>query len=86
MTKPPTIGGRKYCNFGVANVAILVADAINTAHNLTGDAQVTVDDLVISKGYADKDILLLGLSLRIEDELQASCITHGLLIDMLITL
>ena len=40
----------------------------NTAHNLTGDAQVTVDDLVISKGYADQRYITSGLPLRIEEE------------------
>lgn len=67
----PTIGGPvNAANFGVANVAISseAADAINTAHNLTGDAQVTVDDLVISKGYADQRYITSGLPLRIEEE------------------
>ena len=67
----PTLGGPlNAAGFGIAKVGISteVANQFNTAHNLTGDAQITADDLVISKGYADQRYITSGLPLRVADE------------------
>ena len=67
----PTIGGpMNAAGFGIANVAITTeaANEINTTHNLTGEQAVNVDDLVISKGYADQRYITSGLPLRIAEE------------------
>jgi len=67
----PTLGGSlNAAGFGIAKVGISaeVASAFNSTHNLTGDAQINTDDLVISKGYADQRYITSGLPLRVADE------------------
>ena len=67
----PTLGGSlNAAGFGIGKVGISaeVANAFNTTHNLTGDAQISTDDLVISKGYADQRYITSGLPLRVAPE------------------
>jgi len=65
----PTLGGPLDAGgFGIANVGIstIEAERLNTTHdNLSG---LTVDDLVITKGYADQRYITSGLPLRVADE------------------
>ena len=65
----PTLGGPlNAAGFGIANPGIssLIADAVNAAHD--GVSNITVDDLVITKGYADQRYITSGLPLRVADE------------------
>ncbi|MBE27435.1 MAG: hypothetical protein CMN33_07105 [Saprospirales bacterium] len=65
----PTLGGPLDAGgFGIANVGIssIEAERLNTTHdNLSG---LTVDDLVITKGYADQRYITSGLPLRVAEE------------------
>jgi len=65
----PTLGGPLDAGgFGIANVGIssVEAERLNTTHdNLSG---LTVDDLVITKGYADQRYITSGLPLRVAEE------------------
>jgi len=65
----PTLGGPiDAAGFGIGNVGIstAAAEALNAAHdNLSG---LTVDDLVITKGYADQRYITSGLPLRVQEE------------------
>ena len=58
---PLNVGGN-----GIANVAISqnAIDEFNARHNTT----LTVDDLVITKGYADRRYISSGLPIRVADE------------------
>jgi len=65
----PTLGGPlNAAGFGIANpgISTVVADAVNAAHD--GVSNITVDDLVITKGYADQRYITSGLPLRVADE------------------
>ena len=65
----PTLGGPlNAAGFGIANPGIssAIADAVNAAHD--GVSNITVDDLVITKGYADQRYITSGLPLRVADE------------------
>ena len=65
----PTLGGPLDAGgFGIANVGISTTEAerLNTTHaNLSG---LTIDDLVITKGYADQRYITSGLPLRVAGE------------------
>ena len=65
----PTLGGPLDAGgFGIANVGISTAEAerLNTTHaSLSG---ITIDDLVITKGYADQRYITSGLPLRVAEE------------------
>ena len=65
----PTLGGPlNAAGFGIANVGIstAAAEAMNAAHDSLNN--ITVDDLVITKGYADQRYITSGLPLRVADE------------------
>jgi len=65
----PTLGGPlNAAGFGIANVGIstAAAEAMNSAHDSLNN--ITVDDLVITKGYADQRYITSGLPLRVADE------------------
>jgi hypothetical protein len=67
----PTLNGPLYAaGFGIASVGISeeAAAAVNTRHAADGVAGITVDDLVITKGYADQRYITSGLPLRVADE------------------
>jgi hypothetical protein len=67
----PTLNGPLYASgFGIAGVGISeeAANAVNTRHFSDGVSGITVDDLVITKGYADQRYITSGLPLRIADE------------------
>ena len=71
----PSLGGPLNANskFSIANVAV-DQDAVsnfNAVHNLQGDAQISIDDLVIDKKYADRSYQakeVAGGGLRLGDE------------------
>jgi hypothetical protein len=57
-------------NKGIANVAITeqaVTDW-NLTHNLNDGSDITIDDLVITKGYADNRYIAGNLPVRLDDE------------------
>ena len=65
----PTLGGPvNAAGYGIANVGISTsaANAVNAAHD--GVSGVTIDDLVITKGYADQRYITSVLPLRIATE------------------
>ena len=65
----PTIGGPvNAAGYGIANVGIstAAANAVNASHD--GVSGITIDDLVITKGYADQRYITSGLPLRIATE------------------
>ena len=65
----PTLGGPiNAAGFGIAGVAISdeAALAVNLAHD--GLSNITIDDLVITRGYADQRYITSGLPLRTDDE------------------
>jgi hypothetical protein len=67
----PSLNGPLYANgFGIAGVGISdeAAAAVNTRHAADGVTNVTVDDLVITKGYADQRYITSALPLRIAEE------------------
>ena len=65
----PTLGGPlNAAGFGIANVGIstAAAEAMNAAHDSLSN--ITIDDLLISKGYADQRYITSGLPLRVAEE------------------
>ena len=67
----PTLNGPLWAaGFGIAGVGISqdAADTVNARHNADGVSGVTVDDLVITKGYADQRYITSGLPLRVAEE------------------
>jgi len=67
----PTLNGPLYAaGFGIAGVGISeeAATLVNTRHNADGVSGITVNDLVITKGYADQRYITSGLPLRVADE------------------
>ena len=63
----PSLGASLYANNkGIAGVAITTA----AAEDFLADhgVEVTIDDLVITKGYADRRYITSGLPIRIEEE------------------
>lgn len=65
----PTLGGHLNAgNFAIAGVAISesAATALNSQPNR--DTQYTIDDLVITRGYADRRYITSGLPIRIAGE------------------
>ena len=69
--KPALGGGLNAQGYGIANVGIdqAAADEWNSKHNFSPErADITVDDLVITKGYADSRYVAGDRPLRIGDE------------------
>ena len=69
--KPALGGGLNAQGYGIANVGIdqTAADEWNSKHNFSPErADITVDDLVITKGYADSRYVAGDRPLRIGDE------------------
>src|SRR6056300_396801 len=67
----PTLNGPLYAaGFGIASVGISeeAAAAVNTRHAADGVTGITIDDLVITKGYADQRYITSGLPLRVAEE------------------
>jgi len=66
LNNPLNAGGK-----GIANVAVSTAAATewNETHNLPTDpTNITIDDLVITKGYADNRYISSGLPIRVQGE------------------
>ena len=68
----PTLGGGVNANGNaIAGVGVTTgaADALNAVHTAAGTpTNYTIDDLVITKGYADRRYITSGLPVRIEEE------------------
>jgi len=66
-TRPQFNGPLDMSNHAIANVAISpdAADNFNTTFD---GPNITIDDLVITKGYADKRYISSGLPIRVADE------------------
>lgn len=68
----PTLGGGLNANGNaIAGVGITTAaaESLNSVHLASGTpTDYTIDDLVITKGYADRRYITSGLPIRIEDE------------------
>jgi hypothetical protein len=66
-TRPEFKGPLDMSNHAIANVAISpdAADDFNTTFD---GPNITIDDLVITKGYADKRYISSGLPIRVADE------------------
>ena len=65
----PALGGPLYAGgFGIASpgISTAAANAVNAAHGAVSG--LTIDDLVITKGYADQRYITSGLPLRVADE------------------
>ena len=63
LSGPLDAGGNGIANVGISQAA---AEDMNTQHsNLSG---ITIDDLVITKGYADQRYITSGLPLRVAEE------------------
>ena len=64
----PTLGGPlDGFGYGIANVAI-TQDAVNEFNTKHSGDDITIDDLVITKGYADNRYIAGDLPVRIDDE------------------
>ena len=65
----PTLGGHvDASNFGIAGVSISDGTATAINSQLGRSTNYTIDDLVITKGYADRRYISTGLPLRISAE------------------
>lgn len=67
----PSLGGPlDGFGYGIANVEISeeAVNAWNDKHSLAGGGDITIDDLVITKGYADNRYIAGDLPIRIDDE------------------
>lgn len=68
--KPALGGPLDAFGYGIANVAISQAavNEWNDKHTLGGGGDITIDDLVITKGYADNRYIAGDLPIRVDDE------------------
>ena len=67
----PTLGGHvSAANFAIAGVAIsdAAATSLNSQPGRNGSLSYTIDDLVITKGYADRRYITSGLPTRVAAE------------------
>ena len=67
----PALGGPlDGFGYGIANVAVTQAavNEWNDRHSLAGGGDITIDDLVITKGYADNRYIAGDLPIRVDDE------------------